>query len=64
LCGAVHTGIVRSIRGDLSADPNIHVICVGDKSRSIMQRLYSKQILMVANEVSPLRVCLESALIA
>ena len=52
LCGAVHTGIVRSIRGELADDPSIHVFCVGDKSRSIMQRNFSKQILCVANEVS------------
>lgn len=52
MCGAVHTGIVRSIRGELAADPSIHVFCVGDKSRSIMQRNFSKQILCVANEVS------------
>lgn len=52
LCGAVHTGIVRNIRGELADDPSIQVICVGDKSRAILQRLYSKQILMVCNEVS------------
>lgn len=54
LCGAVHTGIIRNIRAELAADPNIMVICVGDKSRAIMQRLYSKQILMVANEIGRL----------
>lgn len=54
LCGAVHTGIVRAIRGELAADPNIHVICVGDKSRSIMQRTFGNQILMVANEIGRL----------
>jgi F-type H+-transporting ATPase subunit gamma len=52
LCGAIHSGICRHIRAELAADPNIKVICVGDKSRAILQRLYSKNILMVAGEVS------------
>uniref|UniRef100_A0A6M2DNZ2 ATP synthase subunit gamma n=1 Tax=Xenopsylla cheopis TaxID=163159 RepID=A0A6M2DNZ2_XENCH len=52
LCGAVHTGVARVIRNELAeTKDNIKVICVGDKSRAILQRLYSKNILMVANEV-------------
>lgn len=54
LCGAVHTGVARHIRGDLAQDSNIRVICVGDKSRAILQRLYSKNIEMVCNEVGRL----------
>ncbi|XP_055595224.1 ATP synthase subunit gamma, mitochondrial [Uranotaenia lowii] len=54
LCGAVHTGVARFIRGDLANDPSIQVICVGDKSRAILQRLYSKNIAMVCNEVGRL----------
>jgi len=54
LCGAVHTGVARKIRLDLAEDKNIQVICVGDKSRAILQRLYSKNILLVANEVGRL----------
>lgn len=30
------------------------VICVGDKSRAILQRLYSKNIIFVANEIGRL----------
>lgn len=52
LCGAVHTGVVRYIRGELAKDPSIKVICVGDKSRAILQRIYGKNIILVANEVS------------
>lgn len=53
LCGAVHTGVARVIRNDLATDPNIKVICVGDKSRAVLQRLYGQNILLVGNEVSP-----------
>lgn len=52
LCGAVHTQVSRNIRAELAEDAeNIKVFCVGDKSRAILQRLYSKNILIVANEV-------------
>ncbi|XP_055643334.1 ATP synthase subunit gamma, mitochondrial [Toxorhynchites rutilus septentrionalis] len=54
LCGAVHTGVARHIRGELAEDANIKVICVGDKSRAILQRLYSKNIEMVCNEIGRL----------
>lgn len=51
LCGAVHTGVARYIRGELAADPNIMVVCVGDKSRAILSRLYGKNIILACNEV-------------
>uniref|UniRef100_A0A1B0FAP1 ATP synthase subunit gamma n=2 Tax=Glossina morsitans morsitans TaxID=37546 RepID=A0A1B0FAP1_GLOMM len=55
LCGAVHTGVARFIRGELGKDDtNTKIFCVGDKSRSILARLYGKNILMVANEVGRL----------
>lgn len=55
LCGAVHTGVARFIRNELAVDDTkTKVICVGDKSRSILQRLYSKNILLVANEIGRL----------
>lgn len=52
LCGACHTSVARMIRNELATDGEFtKVICVGDKSRGILQRLYSKNILAVANEV-------------
>lgn len=52
LCGAVHTSVARQIRNELCESPeNTKVICVGDKSRAILQRLYGKNIAVVANEV-------------
>lgn len=55
LCGAVHTGVSRNIRERLLADPkereNTKIICVGDKSRAILSRLFSHNILFVASEV-------------
>lgn len=56
LCGAVHTGVSKMIRNRLNQPgaENVKVICVGDKSRSILQRLYSKHIISVANEIGRL----------
>ncbi|VVC95771.1 ATP synthase subunit gamma, mitochondrial [Leptidea sinapis] len=53
LCGAVHTGVSKVIRTRLSEPgaENIKVICVGDKSRGILQRLYGKHIISVVNEI-------------
>lgn len=59
MCGAVHTGIARSIKNDLgidleNVDPNTKIVCVGEKSRAILSRLYPKNIIMVANEIGRL----------
>lgn len=52
LCGAVHTTVARQIRNELAnKSDNVQVVCIGDKSRAILQRLYGKNIILVANEV-------------
>jgi len=56
LCGACHTSVARQIRNDLSQPgaENIKVVCVGDKSRGILRRLYGNHIIMAANEIGRL----------
>lgn len=59
LCGAVHTGIARTIRNDLQSRPeansdNAKIACVGDKSRAILQRILAKHFIFVANELGRL----------
>lgn len=57
LCGAIHTGVARSIRNELTARDNIDntgIVCVGDKSRAILQRLFAKNFVFVANEIGRL----------
>jgi len=54
LCGAVHTSIAKEAKAQLlakAADSDIKIICVGDKSKAILQRLYSQHILMSGNEI-------------
>jgi len=56
LCGAVHTNVSKLIRNTLEEPgaENIKVVCVGDKSRAILQRKYGKHIILAANEVGRL----------
>merc|ERR1712223_1127644 len=57
LCGAVHSSICKSIRAELLAKPNIDnvgIICVGDKSRAQISRLFAKNILAVGSEIGRL----------
>lgn len=54
LCGAVHTGVARYIRNDLTArkgTENAKIVCVGDKSRAILQRTHGDRFIASANEV-------------
>lgn len=52
LCGAVHSSVGKLIRAELQAGgENTKVVCVGDKSRAFLQRLYGKHILMSAKEI-------------
>lgn len=55
LCGAVHTGVSRNIRDTLLANSaeqeNTKIICIGEKSRAILSRLFAKNILFVVSEV-------------
>ncbi|CAG0892172.1 unnamed protein product [Darwinula stevensoni] len=52
LCGAIHSNIGKAIKSEMahSAD-NTMIVCIGDKARTILQKLYQKQILYVASEV-------------
>lgn len=52
LCGGVHSSVSRAIRKETEKDPtNIRIVCVGDKSRSILQRPFPKNLLLTCNEV-------------
>lgn len=58
LCGACHTGVARNIRDQLIANPadkqNTKIICVGEKSRAVLSRIFAENILFVASEVGRL----------
>lgn len=54
LCGAVHSNIARMVKADMKEKPgdrNVKLICVGDKSKALMQRFYPQNILISINEI-------------
>merc|ERR550532_2060510 len=57
LCGGVHSSICKTIRNELLEKPNLDnvgIICVGDKSRAQLGRLFSKNIICVGSEIGRL----------
>lgn len=59
LCGAIHSSICKTIRNELLEMPpaaldNVGIICVGDKSRAQLARLFPKQVLSVGSEIGRL----------
>merc|ERR1712227_647706 len=57
LCGGVHSSICKTIRNELLEKPNLDnvgIICVGDKSRAQLGRLFAKNIICVGSEIGRL----------
>jgi len=53
LCGAVHSSVSKAAKAILNAkspDEEIKLICSGDKSKQVMQRVFSQHILLAGNE--------------
>lgn len=54
LCGAIHSSIVKAVKLALTENKeglDTKIICVGDKSKAILQRTYARNILFSANEI-------------
>lgn len=55
LCGGVHSGVARKIRKTLAAreaEGKFHkLVCVGDKSRSILRQAYAANVLVSVKDV-------------
>jgi len=57
LAGGVHSSICKTIRDELLAKPNLDnvgIICVGDKSRAQISRLFKDQIKSVGSDIGRL----------
>lgn len=54
LCGAIHSGVAKAIKHELAEDKEAAshsmIVCVGDKSRAILGRVFPKNILFACNE--------------
>lgn len=53
LCGAVHSSIVKEARNILreAGDADVRLVCIGDKSRAGLHRVYGKHFLATGNEI-------------
>jgi len=53
LCGAVHSNVSKKIRtmlGSVADSSDMKVLCIGDKSRAMLQRQFSKNIIAAYND--------------
>jgi len=54
LCGGIHSNVARNMRatlGEASDRSNMQIVCVGDKTRGIMQRFFRNNMFMHFTEV-------------
>ena len=54
LCGSIHSSIARNIRSlmtERAADSTTMMVCVGDKVRTILQRLFNNNMLMHFSDI-------------
>merc|ERR1712050_198380 len=54
LCGTVHSSVVRAIRAhinEMSPSVNLKIVCVGDKSRAMLNRQHGSKFLFTVNDV-------------
>lgn len=55
LCGAVHTQVSKSIKTELGNTPGqTKIVCIGDKSRSLLQSMYANNIVLVVSNLGRL----------
>ncbi|XP_053624434.1 ATP synthase subunit gamma, mitochondrial-like isoform X2 [Plodia interpunctella] len=57
LCGGVHSGVARRIRREMAArgadGANHKLVCVGDKSRTMLRRAYAESMLASVKDAAP-----------
>ncbi|KHJ84323.1 ATP synthase F1, gamma subunit, partial [Oesophagostomum dentatum] len=53
LCGGVHSSIAREAKHILAraGDKDIRVVCIGDKARNALQRIYSQRFILTGNDI-------------
>ena len=64
LCGAIHTSIVKAIKLMLAENKQgleTRLVCVGDKSKTMLQRVYAKNILFSVNDVGKKTITFQDA---
>lgn len=52
LCGGIHSAVVKAIRAEVTANPDdAAIVCIGDKSRSMLAKGYSDKIIMSVADI-------------
>jgi len=52
LCGGIHSAVVKAIKAEIAKNPeNAAIVCIGDKSRGMLQKAYGDKIIMSVGEV-------------
>lgn len=54
LCGAIHSSIVKAVKSSLAENKqglDTKIVCIGDKAKSMLQRIYAKNILFSVNDI-------------
>lgn len=54
LCGAIHSSIVKAVKSLLAENKEgleTKIVCIGDKSKTMLQRVYAKNVLFSVNDV-------------
>lgn len=51
LCGAVHSNVAKSIKNNYDPNGDYRIVCIGDKSRNVLQRSHGKRMLFHVSEV-------------
>jgi F-type H+-transporting ATPase subunit gamma len=68
LCGAIHTSIVKAVKSLLAENKEgleTRLVCIGDKSKSMLQRVYAKNILFSVNDIGKKQITfIDASLIA
>ncbi|RNA39219.1 ATP synthase subunit mitochondrial, partial [Brachionus plicatilis] len=69
LCGAIHTSIVKAVKALLAEEKyqnlDTKIVCIGDKSKTMLQRVFASNILFSVNDVGKKNVSfMDASLIA
>jgi len=68
LCGAIHSSICKNVKASMAEKKDgleTSIVCIGDKARSILQRVYASNMLFSVNDIGKKNITfLDASLIA
>jgi len=68
LCGAIHSSICKAVKASMAEKKDgleTSIVCIGDKARSILQRVYASNMLFSVNDIGKKNITfLDASMIA